>query len=79
MADNTGAAKLLRERRKGLIAKVGKTDVAVKALGGIRVKDTTTRRKPKFTKAAQERIAAAQWKRWEAIKRRRRSSAKTNR
>jgi len=68
MADYTDAVKLLRERRQAIAAELGKIDTAVKALGGIRVKGLTTRRKPKFTEAGLARIAAAQRARWAKLK-----------
>jgi hypothetical protein len=49
-----------------------KLQTAIKALGGVRVGSgkarVTIRRKPKFTKAGLERIAAAQRARWKKIK-----------
>jgi hypothetical protein len=68
MAIYTDAVKMLRGRRQAVADELGKIDVAVKALGGIRLKGTTTRRKPKFTKAGLARIAAAQRARWRKIK-----------
>lgn len=68
MATYTNAVKLLQRRRQGLVAEIDKIDTAVKALGGIRSKGTTTRRKPQFTKAGLARIAAAQRARWRKIK-----------
>jgi hypothetical protein len=62
------AVKALQTRRQSLLKEMGKIDMAVKALGGIRLSDTTTRRKPKFTKAGLARIAAAQRARWKKLK-----------
>jgi hypothetical protein len=68
MADYADAVKILRERRQSIADELGKIDVAVKALGGIRSKGATTRRKPQFTRAGLARIAAAQRARWAKIK-----------
>jgi hypothetical protein len=65
----TDAVKLLRERRQAVAAELGQIDRAVKALGGIRTRVFTTgRRKPRFSKAARARIAAAQRARWAKIR-----------
>ena len=65
----TDAVKLLRERRQAVAAELGQIDRAVKALGGIRTTVFTTgRRKPRFSKAARARIAAAQRARWKKLK-----------
>jgi hypothetical protein len=64
----TDAVKLLKQRRQGLVEQLGNIDVAVRALGGVRTDGATTRRKPHFTAAARERIAAAQRARWRKIK-----------
>ena len=68
MGDYTVAVKLLQQQRQAIADGLGRIDVAVRALGGIRAKGTTTRRKPKFTKAGLARIAAAQRARWAKIK-----------
>jgi len=68
MTTHNEAVKLLQRRRQGLVDELRKIDVAVKALGGIRSSHTTTRRKPQFSKAGLERIAAAQRARWAKIK-----------
>jgi len=68
MAVYTDAVKMLRGRRQRLVEELGKIDVAVKALGGIRLNRAVTRRKPKFTKAGLARIAAAQRARWRKLK-----------
>jgi len=68
MTDYADAVKLLRERRQAIADELRKIDTAVQALGCIRSTGTTTRRKPKFTKAGLERIAAAQRKRWKKMK-----------
>lgn len=69
MGDYTDAVKLLQKQRQAIANELGKIDVAVRALGGIRTSDFTTgRRKPKFSAAARARIAAAQRKRWRKIK-----------
>jgi hypothetical protein len=62
------AVKVLQTRRQGLLDQMGRIDVAVKALGGIRTGGATTRRKPQFSKAGLARIAAAQRARWAKIK-----------
>jgi hypothetical protein len=65
----TDAVKLLRERRLAVAAELGQIDRAVKALGGIRTTVFATgRRKPRFSKAARARIAAAQRARWAKIR-----------
>ena len=65
----TDAVKLLRERRLAVAAELGQIDRAVKALGGIRTRGFTAgRRKPYFSAAARERIAAAQRARWKKLK-----------
>ena len=60
MAIHTDAVKSLQRRRHALIEQLGRIDIAVRAVGGIRSNHGTTRRKPKFTKAGLERIVAAQ-------------------
>ena len=65
----TDAVKLLRERRQAVAAELGRIDLAVKALGGIRTTVWTTgRRKPHFSAAGRERIAAAQRARWKKVR-----------
>jgi hypothetical protein len=65
----TDAVKLLRERRQAVAAELGKIDRAVKALGGIRTTVWTTgKRKPHFSAAGRERIAAAQRTRWKKLR-----------
>jgi hypothetical protein len=69
MAIYTDAVKLLRERQQALVDELGQIDRAVKALGGIRTPGFTAgRRKPHFSAAARERIAAAQRARWKKLK-----------
>lgn len=68
MGNYNDAVRLLVERRRTLVEQLGKIDMAVRALGGIRLSGATMRRKPKFTKAGLERIAAAQRKRWAKLK-----------
>jgi hypothetical protein len=61
--------RLLRERRQAVADELGQIDRAVKALGGIRTPGYTAgRRKPRFSAAARERIAAAQRARWKKFK-----------
>lgn len=68
MGNYHDAVRLLVERRRMLAEQLGKMDTAVRVLGSIGVKGATMRRKPKFSKAGLERIAAAQRKRWAKIK-----------
>ena len=53
--------QLLKERRSSL-REFGTIEKATKALGGVRIEGKAKRRKPRFSKAARARIAAAQ--RW---------------
>jgi len=50
-----------------LIDELGKIDIAVRALGATRL-GGKVRRKPQFSKAGLERIAAAQRARWAKLK-----------
>jgi hypothetical protein len=68
MGEYNETVKLLRGRRQGLVEQLGRIDTAIKALGSIR-DGVTVRRKPKFTKAGLERIAAAQRARWAKVQR----------
>ncbi len=68
MADYTDAMKLLQQHRQDLVAELGRIDTAVRALGSIRSNRTSARRKPHFSAAARERIAAAQRARWKKLK-----------
>ena len=65
MGPYKAAVKILRGQRQRLVEELAKMDVAIGALGGVR---TTGRRKPRFSKAARARIAAAQRKRWRKFK-----------
>lgn len=62
----------LQIQRKRAEQELEKLTLALKALtsldGGITSADVVTRRKPKFSAAARERIAAAQRARWAKIK-----------
>jgi hypothetical protein len=61
--------RLLHERRQVLAAELGEIDRAVKALGEMRTPGYTAgRRKPRFSAAGRERIAAAQRARWKKFK-----------
>jgi hypothetical protein len=66
--------KVLSTELKSLDARRAKLEMAVRALGGVRVgggkplKTAVVRRKPKFTKAGLARIAAAQRARWAKLK-----------
>jgi hypothetical protein len=64
--------KALSTELNSLDARRAKIHTAIKALGGVRVgsgkASVTIRRKPKFSKAARGRIAAAQRARWAKIK-----------
>jgi hypothetical protein len=58
----------LKERRSPLLTELGKIEKAVKALGSVRIRGKTKRRKPKVSKAGQARIRAVQRKRGAKIR-----------
>jgi hypothetical protein len=68
MSTMTQIVHQLHAQRKRAELELERLNLAIKALGGIRVKGNTTRRKPQFTKAGLARIAAAQRARWAKIK-----------
>lgn len=60
----------LNKQRKSFIKKLEQIEIAMAAIAGLSgsAKEKGKRKKPKFSKAARERIAAAQRARWAKIK-----------
>jgi len=60
----------LNRQRKSLTKQLGRLENAIGAVAGLsgKAKAKGSRKRPKFSKAARERIAAAQRARWAKIK-----------